>query len=232
MKRFWKTAGAKADEQGWLVALDGRPVRTPMRNPLLVPSQSLADRIVSEWDAQGEEIDPRTMPMTGFANATIDRVLPAIGDFRGQIAGYAESDLLCYRADGPDALIDRQAQSWDPLLKWAEQRFAVEFAVTRGIIPVDQAARTLAALRAAVEAIDPWVLAGAATLVQIGGSLIGTLALLEGEIGAKALFEATCVDEQWQAELWGEDAEATARLELRRDEFLLASDYCTLALQR
>lgn len=232
MKRFWKTAGVNPEGKGWLVALDGRPVRTPMRNPLLVPSEALARRIVAEWDAQAEEIDPRTMPMTGFANATIDRVLPALGDFRGQIAGYAESDLFCYRADGPDALIDRQAQYWDPLLNWAELRFSIEFAITRGIIPVDQAARTLAALRAAVETLDPWMLAGAATIVQIGGTLVGALALLEGEILAEALFDATCVDEHWQAELWGEDAEATERLKLRREEFLRAADYCRLALQR
>jgi chaperone required for assembly of F1-ATPase len=231
VKRFWKAAELKAEDTGWAITLDGRGVRTPMRQPLIVPGEALARRITAEWDAQGEEIDPRTMPMTGFANATIDRVLPAVGDFRGQIAAYAESDLLCYRADGPDALVGKQAEAWDPLLNWAAQKFSIEFAVTSGIIPVDQAARTLSTLRAAVEGLDPWSLAGVATVVQIGGSLVGALAMLHGHIAAEELFEVTCVDERWQAELWGEDAEASERLGRRGEEFLVAAEYCALAVQ-
>jgi chaperone required for assembly of F1-ATPase len=232
MKRFWKHAEAQAAADGWSITLDGRPVRTPMRNALIVPTEALAREIKAEWDAQGEEIEPRTMAMTGFANAALDQVLPALGDFRGQIAAYAESDLLCYRADGPDALISKQAAAWDPLLDWARQRYAIDFAVTSGVLPVDQSARTLATLRTAVEALEPWLLAGAATLVQISGSLIGALALLEREVSAEDLFEASCVDEAWQAELWGEDQEAADRLAKRRTEFLAAAQYCALAAGR
>jgi len=231
VKRFWTAAQAVADESGWAIRLDGRPVRTPARAPLIVPGRALADAIAAEWGAQGEAIDPRTMPMTGFANASIDRVLPAPGDFRGQIAAYAASDLLCYRADAPPELVERQNTHWNPLLDWARARHGVAFAVTAGIVPVDQPALTLAALRGAVEALDPWLLAGAATLTQIGGTLIGTLALLDGAAPAEALFEAASLDERWQAEQWGEDVEAAARIETRRAEFLAAADYCALVRQ-
>jgi len=228
VKRFWKTAEAVEGAGDWAIRLDGRPVRTPARVPLAVPGEALARAIAAEWAAQGETIDPRTMPMTGFANATIDRVLPAIGDFRGQIAAYAESDLLCYRAGEPAELVARQAARWDALLDWARARHGAAFTVTSGIIPVDQPARTLALLRGAVEALDPWLLAGAATLTQIGGTLVGTLALLDGATDADALFEAASLDERWQAEQWGEDAEAGARLALRRAEFLDAARWCAL----
>ena len=228
MKRFWKTAEAIADGPGWAIRLDGRPVRTPERALLVVPGEALARAIAAEWDAQGEEIDPGTMPMTGFANATLDRVLPALGTFRGQIAAYAESDLLCYRADGPAELIAHQQAHWDPLLDWARGAHGIDFAITAGILPVDQPARTLAALRGAVEALPPWLLAPAATLTQISGTLVGTLALLGGATEAEALFEAASLDERWQAEQRGEDAEAADRLAARRTEFLNAARYCAL----
>jgi Chaperone required for the assembly of the mitochondrial F1-ATPase len=231
MKRFWKCAQVAAGDSGWSIALDGRGVRTPMRAELLVPGEALAQAIAEEWNGQGEEVDPASMPMTGFANATIDRVLPAIGDFRGQIAAYAESDLLCYRAEGPDALVARQAEAWDPLLDWAAGKLECGFVVTQGIIPVDQPARVLAGLRDAIERIDPWLLAGAATLVQISGTLVGTLAHLERMISADALFDATSLDEAWQAEQWGEDAEERDRQARRRADFLNAARYCDLVVE-
>ncbi|MBU0557429.1 MAG: ATPase [Alphaproteobacteria bacterium] len=231
MKRFWKCAQVAAGDSGWSIALDGRGVRTPMRAELLVPGEALAQAIAEEWNGQGEEVDPASMPMTGFANATIDRVLPAIGDFRGQIAAYAESDLLCYRAEGPDALVARQAEAWDPLLDWAAGKLECGFVVTQGIIPVDQPARVLAGLRDAIERIDPWLLAGAATLVQISGTLVGTLAHLERMISADALFDATSLDEAWQTEQWGEDAEERDRQARRRADFLNAARYCDLVVE-
>lgn len=232
MKRFWTSAQAIASEDGWSIGLDGRAVRTPARALLVVPGASLAQAIAEEWTGQGEEIEPATMPMTGFANATIDRVLPALGDFRGQVAAYAESDLLCYRADGPQTLIARQEAQWQPLLDWAGERFGIAFVVTQGIIPVDQPALTLAGLRAAVEALDPWLLAGFVTLVQISGTLVGSLALMEGRLSADDLFAAASLDEAWQAEQWGEDAEESARLARRRTDFLNAARFCALAAER
>jgi len=228
MKRFWTAADLVAEEGGWSVRLDGRAVRTPARALLTVPGEALARAIVAEWAAQGEEIDPRTMPMTGFANATIDRVLPAPGEFRGQIAAYAESDLFCYRAAEPEGLVAAQCGAWDPLLDWARACHAVSFTLTDGILPVDQPARTLAALRDAVEAIDPWLLAGAATLTQLGGSLVATLALLDGAADVETLWAAVTLDERWQAEQWGEDAEARARLDARSADFCNAARYCDL----
>jgi chaperone required for assembly of F1-ATPase len=232
VKRFWKVAQAVAEGDAWAIRLDGRPVRTPARAILAVPGEALARAIVAEWDAQGEEIDPASMPMTGFANATIDRVLPALGDFRGQIAAYAQSDLLCYRAEEPDDLVARQGEKWDPLLDWARTRFGIAFVLAGGIMPVDQPARTLAALRGAVEALDPWLLAGVATITQIGGTLVGTLAHLEGIIDASALFDAASLDELWQIEQWGEDWQAAERIALRRAEFAGAARWCALVRER
>jgi chaperone required for assembly of F1-ATPase len=231
MKRFWKTAEAVADDGGWAIRLDGRAVRTPSRVALVVPGAALARTITAEWDAQGDEVDPRLMPMTGFANATIDRVLPALGDFRGQVAAYAASDLFCYRADEPEELVARQQTQWGPLLDWAADHYGIDFAVTAGIVPVDQPALTLAALRGAVEAIDPWLLAGAATITQIGGSLVGMLAHLAGAVPAEALFDVVSLDELWQIEQWGEDWEAAERLAIRRADFLNAARYCALAAE-
>lgn len=229
MKRFWTATEVVAQDGDWAIRLDGRAVRTPARAPLAVPGEALARAIAAEWAAQGEEIDPRTMPMTGFANATIDRVLPAPGAFRGQIAAYAESDLLCYRATEPEGLVAAQGAAWDPLLDWARARHGLAFTLAAGVLPVDQPARTLAALRDAVEALDPWLLAGAATLTQIGGSLVATLALLDGAADADALWAAVTLDERWQAEQWGEDAEAAARLAARHADFRNAAQYCALA---
>ncbi len=232
MRRFYKEAQAVRDTDGWAIRLDGRPVRTPARAPLVVPGEALAIEIAEEWQSQGETIDPASMPMSGFANAAIDQVLPAPADFAAQIAGYAASDLLCYRAEDPASLVERQAASWDPVLDWARRRYDVHFAVTAGIMPVEQPPATLARLRAAVDALDPWRLAGAAVLTQIGGSLVGTLAYLEGQVDALALFEATSLDERWQAEQWGEDAEAAARHIIRRADFLNAARWCVLVGDR
>ncbi|MBO9574328.1 MAG: ATPase [Sphingobium sp.] len=228
MKRFYKDAQAVPETGGWAIRLDGRGVKTPARAALAVPGKALAEAIAQEWRGQGETIDPATMPLTGFANATIDQVLPALATFRGQIAAYAASDLLCYRADDPAELVARQAALWDPLLEWARGRYDVSFLVTGGIMPVEQPATTSARLRGAVEALDPWQLAGAAVLTQIGGSLVGMLAFLEGRVEAEALFDATSLDEIWQAEQWGEDVEAAARMAVRRADFLNAARYCGL----
>ena len=232
MKRFYETVEALAEAEGWAIRLDGRPVKTPARAPLHVPGEALALELVAEWQAQGDRIDPATMPMTGFANATIDRVLPALADFREQIAVYTASDLLCYRADDPPELIARQAAGWDPLLGWARAQHDVAFVVTSGIMPVDQPDETRIRLAAAVGALDPWLLAGAAVMTQIGGTLVGTLAHLEGEITAVALFDLVTLDERWQAERWGEDAEAAKHLAARRTDFLSAARYCALAAIR
>ena len=228
MKRFYKQAAAVSGEGGWQVQLDGRPVRTPARAPLLLPTQAAADAVVAEWQDQGEKIDPATMPMTGFANAAIDQIAPRHGSFAQGIARYGESDLLCYRADGPAELVARQAALWDPLLDWARARYDVAFRTTQGIVHVPQPPETLARLSAAVLALDAFTLAGLSTLVTISGSLVCGLVLVEGGADPDALWQAAEIDELWQAELWGEDAEATNRRKLRRVEFDGAVRFCRI----
>lgn len=229
MKRFYKSADSVRIADGRHgIRLDGRPVRTPERAELATPSAALADAIAAEWNAQGDPIDPASMPMTGLANATIDRVLPDVAAFAAGIAAYAESDLFCYRAAEPQSLVDEQAAAWDAPLAWARARFDIALTLTSGIMPVDQPAPTLDRLGAAVSALDPWLLAGFSTVTALTGSLIGALALIEERIEADALWDAAHVDERWQARQWGSDAEAEARQEVRRRDYDNAVLYCAL----
>jgi len=228
VKRFYREAAAAPGAGGVAVLLDGRPVRTPARAPLEVPTEALAEAIVAEWDAQGDKVDPRTMPLTGLANAALDRVAPERQAFAAGLARYGESDLLCYRADGPRPLAERQAAAWDPLLAWARRRYDVDFAVTAGIVHQPQPQATVERLAAAVAARDPFALAGLAPLVTISGSLVVALALAEGEIGLEQAWAAATVDEAWQAQQWGEDPLATEALANRRREFEAAWRFLTL----
>lgn len=219
MKRFYKHASAGAAQGGFAVLLDERPVKTPARNPLVLPGQALADAVAGEWNAQGEEIVPHAMPLTGLANAAIDRVAPDPGAFAASLAAFGESDLLCYRAEGPQALVDRQAAAWDRLLQWARRRYDVELDTVSGVMHRPQPERTLRQLGKAVAARTPLELAAMAPLVTIAGSLIIALALVEREIGIEEAWAAATVDEAWQTEKWGEDALAAAALEARRREY-------------
>jgi chaperone required for assembly of F1-ATPase len=228
MKRFYKEVAARADANGHAILLDGRPVRTPAKAALEVPTPQLAEAIVGEWEAQGDTIDPRSMPLTGLANAAIDRVAPELDAFVRGLAAYGESDLLCYRADTPGGLVARQAEHWDPLLAWSRRRFDVDFEVVHGIMHRDQPATTIDRLRKAVEARDAFALAGLSPLITIPGSLIIALALAEGEIDVDTAWAATTVDEAWQIEQWGEDRDEMQRLEARRREFEAAHRFLRL----
>lgn len=208
MKRFWKTATTVPQDGGWGIALDGRPVRTPARAPLVVPSEELAEAIAAEWNAQGSDIDPAAMPMTGIANAAIDLATGDRAAFAETIAAYAQTDLLCYRDDRDAALQGEQAAAWNPLLAWAEARHGIEFALAQGVLPIDQPAATVAALREAVHALDPFRLAPLSPLVTIGGSLVAGLALVENALAADMLWEAVSLDELYQERRWGADSEA------------------------
>lgn len=219
MKRFYKVAAAVREEGGFGVRLDGRPVKTPGRHGLVVPTQALARAIAAEWAAQGEEIDPRAMPLTGLANAAIDRVAPDPEAFARSLARYGESDLLCYRAEGPRPLVRRQAEIWDPLLDWARRRFGADFEIVRGVMHRPQPAPTLAALTKTVARYDPFRLAALSPLVTVSGSLLVALALAEGEIGLEPAWSAATLDEAWQAEQWGDDPLAAAAHDARRRDF-------------
>ena len=228
MKRLWKEAAAVECEGGWTIELDGRPLRTPARARLAVPSRPLAEAIAGEWNDGGERLDPRAMPLTGLANAAIDRVAPDKTAFAQGLAAYGECDLACYRAGGPRALIARQEQEWDALLQWARRRFDVDFRTTSGIVHVAQPQATVDRLAHAVHALDAFRLAALSPLVTIGGSLLAGLAVLEGAMTAAVAWDAVSVDERWQLEQWGRDAEAEGSLDNRRRDFLAAARFLEL----
>ena len=228
MKRFWKSAAAIRAEGGFAISLDGRPVRTPARAELIVPGRQLADAIAQEWASQPEDFDPRQMPLTGLANAAIDRVAPDPAAFADGLARYAETDLTCYRAAEPDELVARQAEHWDRLLDWARGRYDIHFDLVTGIIHRPQPRPTLERLTAAVRALDPFRLAGLSPLVTIGGSLIAGLAVLSGDLDAETAFAATHLDELWQAEQWGEDALAAQARAHRQRDFMAAARFLDL----
>jgi chaperone required for assembly of F1-ATPase len=228
MKRFYKQAEAAPTEGGgFAILLDGRPVVTPAKRKLALPTVALAD-VAAEWNAQGEKLDPRSMPLTGLANAAIDRVEPDPETFARSLAKYGESDLLCYRAEGPGPLVRRQAEAWGPLLQWARRRFDVDFTLVEGIVHRPQPADTVDRLARAVSARDPFTLAALSPLVTISGSLIVALAMAEGAIGLEEAWAAATVDETWQAEKWGQDSLAAAALEARRQDFKTARRFLEL----
>ena len=228
MKRFYKEASPSPEDGAVAILLDGRPVRTPARNKLRVPTEELAEAIVEEWNAQAEEVDPRSMPLTGLANAALDRVAPDPAVFAATLAAYGESDLLCYRADAPQPLVERQAAAWDPLLEWARHRFDVDFELVRGVIHRPQPAATVEQLTRVVPARTAFHLTALSPLVTISGSLIVALALAEGAIGLEQAWDAATLDEAWQAEKWGEDALAVQALMNRRRDFEGAYRFLTL----
>jgi chaperone required for assembly of F1-ATPase len=222
MKRFWSAVTIDAGA----ILIDGKPVRTPGRLPLILPNAALAMAVAAEWRAVTGEIDPRAMPLTGLANAAIERA-PGFET----LAVYGETDLLCYRAATPAPLVARQSSVWDPLLGWARMRYDVAFAVTTGIVHVAQPPETIARLARAIAAFGAFERTALSPLVTIGGSLIVALMLADGAIGAEDAFAACHLDELWQAELWGEDWMATDARALRRADFLDAAAFLALVQQ-
>lgn len=228
MKRFWTLAEAVGKGGGWGVDLDGKPLRTPAREALVVPTEELAQAIAAEWNEVVERIDPRSMPLTGLANAAVDRVGPDKKVFADGLARYAEADLACYRSEGPPGLLDRQAKDWDALLAWGRRRFDVDFNTTSGITHVAQPAATVDRLAHAVRSLDAFRLAGLSPLVTIGGSLLAALGVLEGAFTPEHAWESVSLDDRWQLEQWGSDAEAEAALASRRWDFLAAARFLEL----
>lgn len=224
LKRFWSEVSVV--EGG--VMLDARPLRTPARAPLTVPSAALAAAIADEWRGVIGEIDPRAMPLTGLANAAIDRVAPDRGRFVATLASYAETDTLCYRAATPPALAARQAATWDPMLDWARPRYDIGFVIAQGIVHVAQPPGTIARLTAALDALDAMRLAAMAPLITTGGSLVAALVVEAGACDAATAFAACHLDELWQAELWGEEWSAKAARDARRDDFASAERFLRL----
>jgi len=211
IKRFYKETAITAGGGVYGVTLDGRALQTPARMELALPARPLAEAVAAEWAAQADQIEPESMPMMRLASTAIDRVAPQREVVIGEIAGYAQSDLLCYRADAPEALVARQADVWQPLLDWAALELDAALAVTSGVIPVSQPEDAVAALRRAVSASDDFVLAGLHGLTSATGSLVVALAVRNGKIAVDEACAASFLDEEWQAEIWGRDLEAEAR---------------------
>ena len=207
-KRFWKQATAVACEGGYTVKLDGRAVKTPAKRPLVVPTLAMAQAIAAEWDAQQGLVKPDTMPVTRAANSALDKVAVQFDEVAGLLAAYGETDLLCYRATGPEALIARQAAAWDPVLDWAAQDLGAPLHVTAGVTPVDQPAASIARLTALVQGFTAFELAAVHDLIAISGSLLLGLAVTQGRISVKQAWDLSRIDESWQNEQWGIDEDA------------------------
>lgn len=228
-KRFWKTATATAQDGGFAVHLDARPVRTPAKALLVVPTHAMAEAIAAEWDAQEGLVDPRKMPVTRGANAAIDKVRTQRHDVVALLAEYGDSDLLCYRAGGPEELTQKQLASWDPVLDWAAQTLDARLFVGEGVMHVPQSSQALQNLRAELEAFDDFELAAAHDLIAISGSLVLALAVTKGALGADEAWHLSRVDEDWQISQWGEDEEATQSALVKQAAFLDAARFYRLA---
>ncbi|WP_295536846.1 ATP12 family chaperone protein [uncultured Thioclava sp.] len=228
-KRFWKEASVDEGAQDFGVTLDGRPLRTPAKAELRVPSRAMAQAIAAEWDAQDGVIRPETMPVTRSANAAIDKVAVQFDEVVDLLAEYGGTDLLCYRAQSPEELVARQAQAWDALLNWAADEYGVQLVVTSGVIPVDQDVAALARLRGELAAMSPFALAAMHDLISLTGSLILGLAVARGRLEAQQAWELSRLDETWQRDLWGADDEADALASLKCEALLHAARFWTLA---
>jgi chaperone required for assembly of F1-ATPase len=228
VKRLYRDAAATPAEGGFAVTLDGKQVRTPARAALVVAGRALAEAIAAEWQAQGERVDPETMPLTRLASTAIDLVAPRRAEVAAMIAKYAATDLVCYRADGPPELVERQHQAWQPLIDWARDRYSAQLEVATGIMPRAQPAATLAALATHVASYDPWQLAALSLATAACGSLVVALALAEGRLDAEAAFAVAELDASFQIERWGEDSEQTQRRRTLKDDIEAAARFLAL----
>jgi chaperone required for assembly of F1-ATPase len=227
-KRFWTEVDVRPEGQGFAVRLDGRLARTPLKAPLVVPTEAFANEVAAEWRAQADTLDPRAMPATRLANAALDKVAAQRAEVAEMLAGYGASDLLSHRAEGPERLVERQRAAWDPVLAWATEALEAPLGTGAGIMPVAQDAAVLDRLRARVEAMEPFHLAAFHDLVALSGSLILALAVTEGWLAPEEAWSLSRLDEDYQAEEWGEDEEAAAAAAARRAAFLDAARFWRL----
>lgn len=228
-KRFWTKAEPRETDGGWEIALDGRPVRTPAKTRVVMPTLAMARAAAAEWDAQAGTVDPRTMPVTRAVNAALDKVPPLRAEMVDEIAGFGGADLICYRADGPETLSARQAAAWDPAVDWAAARWGIAPRTGTGIVHIPQDPDLLAAMRAEVAALDDFRLVALSDLVALSGSLVLGLMAAHGARDPETLWDASRTDETWQAEEWGQDEEAAETAALKRADFLQARRFWDLA---
>ena len=228
-RRFYTQAEVAPVGDAWEVRLDDKPIRTPGKSHLLVPTRALALAIAEEWQAQEDRIDPGTMPMTRFANSALDKVRPQHDEVARMLAGYGETDLLSHRADHPPELVARQGAAWDPWLDWLADRHGARLATGAGVMPVAQDPEALARLSAVVADRDPFALMALHDLVGLSGSLVLGLAMAEGVLPWQQGWDLSRIDEDWQIEQWGEDEEAADAARLKRCGLEDAARFGTLA---
>lgn len=226
MKRFYKSVSIG---DGNTVRLDGRVLKTPRGGSLDLPTSALAEAIAEEWRAQSDEIDPQSMPLTKLANTAIDGVTPRRDEVIAEIAAFAKHDHLCYRTDTPAELVRRQSEAWDPLLDWAAERYGAPLVPVKGITSVAQPETSIAALRKAVEALDPFALSALHVIASICGSLVLGLAVVDKRVSAEEAFALSQIDERFQAEKWGLDSEAEQRRQRLLTELTSAEEFMRLA---
>lgn len=224
-RKFWTAASAVPVEGGFTVHLDARPVRTPLKAPLVLPTLALAEAVAAEWDAQDKTVDPETMPFTRTANSAIDKVVPQFAAVADMLAEYGGSDLLCYRAGSPDDLVALQNRGWDPLLDWAREALDAPLQNAVGVMHVPQPEASLEALRRAVHALTPFQLAAFHDLVALSGSLVLALAVTRKRLTAEEAWTLSRIDEDWQISLWGEDEEAAEVAARKHADFLRADRF-------
>ncbi len=229
-KRFWKSARVTdADGAGFAVWLDQRALKTPGRSDLVLPTRTLAELVAAEWDAQADTVNPWTMPMTRMANSAIDRIAARREEVVAYVAGYGETDLLCYRASGPAALVEAQTAAWDPILDWASKAFGARLVLAEGVMPVPQDDEALGRLRDEVAAHDDFCLMGLHELVSLTGSLVLGLAADRNLFPPDRIWDLSRIDENWQIAQWGEDAEAADVASSKREHFLAAHRFSQAA---
>jgi chaperone required for assembly of F1-ATPase len=228
-KRFYKEATVgEGGQNGYVVLLDGKQIFTPARKPLNAPTRALAEALAAEWNAQKDEIDPARMPLTRLANALIDAVAEKPDAVAAEIEKYLGSDLVCYRAETPAGLIERQARHWDPVLAWAQRTLGARFALGAGVVHVKQPDDAIASARAAIPRAadsmkDIWRLGAISSITALTGSALLALALAAGAIDVEAAWSAAHVDEDWQMVQWGRDEIALARRDFRYAEMQAAA---------
>jgi len=224
-KRFYKTVTVGELDDGFSIELDGKAIRTPARKRLVVGTKPLAELVVREWEAQAELIDPSTMPVTRLVNTAIDGVAADIQAVFDDIVRFSSSDLLCYRADGPEALVRRQKELWGPVLDWAENALGARFILIEGVMHHDQPRDAICAFSSALRRHDnATVLAALHTITTLTGSALLALAFAEGVVPAKKVWSVAHLDEDWTIEHWGSDQEAEERREKRFEDFQAAAD--------
>ncbi len=221
-KRFWKEAQVVRCDGGHSVELDGRPIKTPAKQLLVLPTAKMADAIAAEWQAQDGVINPLTMPSTKTANAAIDKVAIQHAEVADMLAAYGDCDLLCYRADSPQELVDRQSAAWDPVLDWAEDALGARLQPRTGIMHVPQDPDVFAGLVRRTHALDHFELAAFHDLVSLSGSLVLGFAAAMNARDMESLWDMSRLDEIWQAELWGKDDDAEALAAAKKGSFLHA----------